>query len=103
MGLGHGSIIEYVSLEMADIRKSAAIFFISIKLGLIKGVGGITVQTGCSYISLLAQSIHLREKNIAGPTERPKSSCFFGSQGRNLRFSMKMMFATAYETSIQPV
>ena len=45
----------------------------------IKSVGGITVQTGCSYTSLLAQSIHLREKNIAGPTERPKSVSFFGS------------------------
>ena len=53
---------------MADIRKSAAIFFISMRPGRIKGVGGITVQTGCSYTSLLAQSIHLREKNIAGPT-----------------------------------
>ena len=64
---------------MADIRKSAAIFFISMRPGRIKGVGGITVQTGCSYTSLLAQSIHLREKNIAGPTERPKSVSFFGS------------------------
>ena len=88
---------------MADIRKSAAIFFISMRPGRIKGVGGITVQpalfhividegvhrikdigsitvqTGCSHITLLAQSIHLREKNIAGPTERPKSVSFFGS------------------------
>ena len=30
----------------------------------------VTVQTGCSCCSLSAQSIHLREKNIAGPTER---------------------------------
>jgi len=32
----------------------------------------ITVQTSCSMESREpAQSIHLREKNIAGPTERP--------------------------------
>ena len=43
--MGHGSIIEYVTLEMADIRKGAAIFFISMRQGRIKGVGGIAVQT----------------------------------------------------------
>jgi hypothetical protein len=54
----------------------------------------VTVQTGSCYSSLTAQSIHLREKSIAGPTERPKSFSFFGSQGSDQRFSMKMMFAT---------
>ena len=54
----------------------------------------VTVQTGCYYITLPAQSIHLHEKSIAGPTERPKSFSFFGSQGSDQRFSMKMMFAT---------
>ena len=29
-----------------------------------------TVQSDCSYISQPTQSIHLREKNIAGPTEK---------------------------------
>ena len=29
-----------------------------------------TIQTGCSYTPSPAKSIHLREKNIAGPTER---------------------------------
>ena len=36
-------------------------------LGLLKKAA---VQTGCSCTSFPAQSIHLREKNIAGPTER---------------------------------
>ena len=30
------------------------------------------VQTGWSLCACPAQSIHLREKNIVGPTERPK-------------------------------
>ena len=37
----------------------------------------VTVQTGCSYVTFQAQSIHLREKNIVGPTERSKSVSFF--------------------------
>ena len=28
----------------------------------------VTVQTGCSYVALPAQIIHLREKNIVGPS-----------------------------------
>jgi len=35
---------------MADIRKSAAIFFISMRPGRIKGVGGIAVQTALFHI-----------------------------------------------------
>ncbi len=35
---------------MADIRKSAAIFFISMRPGRIKGVGGITVQPALFHI-----------------------------------------------------
>ncbi len=54
----------------------------------------VTVQTGCYDSSLTAQSIHLREKSIAGPTERPKGFSLFGSQGSDQRFSMKMMFAS---------
>ena len=61
---------------------------------LIMGLWCVTVQTGCYYSSLTAQSIHLREKSIAGPTERPKGFSLFGSQGSDQRFSMKMMFAT---------
>ena len=38
--------------------------------------------------------IHLREKNIAGQTERSQNAQHFASsQGRDLRFSMKMMHA----------
>ena len=79
-------------------------------------------------------SIHLREKNIAGPTERsrrrwaacisrftldvgraPKCLPFVRARirhlglsptqarGKDLRFSMKMMFAPVIETSLQPV
>ena len=35
---------------MADIRKSAAIFLISMRQGRIKGVGGIAVQTALLHI-----------------------------------------------------
>ena len=38
------------------------------------------------------QSIHLREKNIAGPTERSRNAKHFASsQERDQRFSMKMI------------
>ncbi len=37
---------------------------------------------------------HLREKNIAGPTERSQNALAFCKLGgEDLRFSMKMMFA----------
>ena len=66
MGLGHGSIIEYVSLEMADIRKGAAIFFISMRQGRTKGVGGIAVQTALLHI-VIDEGVH-RIKGIGGIT-----------------------------------
>ena len=58
-------------------------------------------QLGQAYLAFRyrQQIIHLREKNIAGPTERPKSASFFGSQGSDLRFSMKMMFAGGLRNS----
>ncbi len=43
------------------------------------GLWCVTVQTGCSRSSLTAQSIHLREKNIVGPTERSKNAKHFSS------------------------
>ena len=50
------------------------------------------------------QSILLREKNIAGPTERPKNAKhFLRLAGKDLRFSMKMMFAPVHEISEQLV
>ena len=64
----------------------------------------VTVQTGCYCITFPAQSIHLREKSIAGPTERSKSAqALFKLTGQDLRFSMKMMFAPDSGTYRQPV
>ena len=64
----------------------------------------VTVQTGCSYNSLPAENIHLREKNIASPTEISRNAyAFLKIAGKDLRFSMKMMFAPVYETTLQPV
>jgi hypothetical protein len=40
----------------------------------------VTVQTGCSYVMFQAQSIHLREKNIVGPTERSKKRELFSAR-----------------------
>ena len=37
----------------------------------------LTVQTGCYRSSFTVQSIHLREKNIASPTERSKTRSVF--------------------------
>ena len=52
-----------------------------------------------------AESIHLREKNIAGPTERSRK----GGEpplrklgGQDLRFSMKMMLTPDQEVSRSP-
>ena len=39
------------------------------------------------------QSIHLREKSIAYPTERSKMRSILKLAGKDMRFSMKMMFA----------
>jgi len=52
------------------------------------------------------QSIHLREKNIAGPTERSRRGGKLPLRklaGQDLRFSMKMMFVPDSGASIQPV
>jgi len=64
-----------------------------------------TVQTGCAKVASLAESIHLHEKNIAGPTERSRK----GGEpplrklgGQDLRFSMKMMLTPDQEVSRSP-
>ena len=55
-------------------------------------------------IDFRRQSIHLREKNIVGPTERSKNAlAFFKLAEEDLRFSMKMMFAPDYGPRIHPV
>jgi hypothetical protein len=42
----------------------------------------------------LQQNIHLREKNIARPAERSRNAnAFLKLEVKDLRFSMKMMFA----------
>ena len=51
------------------------------------------VQTGCSCSSLSAAKYHLREKSIAYPTERSKMRSILKLAGKDVRFSMKMMFA----------
>ena len=65
----------------------------------------VTVQTGCAESTSPAESIHLREKNIAGPTERSRK----GGEpplrklgGQDLRFSMKMMLTPDQEISLSP-
>ncbi len=64
----------------------------------------VTIQTGYYCITFPVQSIHLREKSIAGPTERSKSAqALFKLTGQDLRFSMKMMFAPDSGTHGQPV
>ena len=84
------STVDFIVCQQKSARK---IVFSKVQF-LESGIWCVTVQTGCYYSSSTAQSIHLREKSIAGPTERPKSFSFFGSQGSDQRFSMKMMFAT---------
>ena len=65
----------------------------------------VTVQTGCAESTSPAESIHLREKNIAGPTERSRKR---GEPplrklgGQDLRFSMKMMLTPDQEVSRNP-
>ena len=92
------STVDFVVCQQEFVGK---IVFSKVQF-LDSGLWCVTVQTGCSRRSLTAQSIHLREKSIAGPTERPKSFSFFGSQGSDQRFSMKMVFAP-YPRSCQPV
>ena len=75
----------------------------SFYLGLLKKAA---VQTGYIATTFPAQSIHLREKNIAGPTERSRRGgkpLLRKLAGKDLRFSMKMMFAPDPGASIQPV
>ena len=70
-------------------------------LGLLKKAA---VQTGCSCTSFPAQSIHLREKNIAGPTERSEDANASSKLAEeNLRFSMKIMFAPAFDILLHSV
>jgi hypothetical protein len=48
------------------------------------------------------QIIHLREKNIAGPTERSEDANASSKLAEeDLRFSMKMMFVPVSETPFQ--
>ena len=52
-------------------------------------------QLGCR-----PQSIHLREKNIVGSTERSEDANASSKLAEeNLRFSMKIMFAPAFDIS----
>ena len=88
------STVDFIVCQQEFIRK---IVFSKVQL-LDRGLWCVTVQTGCSHGSLTAQSIHLREKSIAGPTERPKIFSFFGSQGSDQRFSMKMVIWPYSET-----
>ena len=92
------STVDFVVCQQEFVGK---IVFSKVQF-LDSGLWCVTVQTGCSRRSLTAQSIHLREKSIAGPTERPKGFSLFGSQGSDQRFSMKMVFAP-YPKSCQPV
>ena len=61
-----------------------------------------TVQTGCAKSTSPAESIYLREQNIAGATEKSRK----GGEpplrklaGQDLRFSMKMMLTPDQEVS----
>ena len=57
------------------------------------------LQFGCRQ-----QSIHLREKNIVGPTERSEDTNVSSKLAEeDLRFSMKMMFVPATKTLSQSV
>ena len=65
----------------------------------------VTVQTGCAKSTSPAESIHLREKNIAGPTERSRKGGVPPLRklgGQDLRFSMKMMLTPDQEESRSP-
>ena len=65
----------------------------------------VTVQTGASHCSLFRQQIILlRKKSIVSPTERPENATAFSKLGgKDLRFSMKMMFVPVYGAAVQPV
>ena len=65
----------------------------------------VTVQKGCTNSMSPAESIHLREKNIAGPTERSRKGGEAPLRklgGQDLRFSMKMMLTPDQEISRSP-
>ena len=65
----------------------------------------VTVQKGCTNSMSPAESIHLREKNIAGPTERSRRDgepSLRKLGGQDLRFSMKMMLTPDQEISRSP-
>ena len=59
------STVDFVVCQQEFVGK---IVFSKVQF-LDSGLWSVTVQTGCSRRSLTAQSIHLREKSIAGPTE----------------------------------
>ena len=60
---------------------------------------GMLFQFGCR-----PQNIHLREKNIVGSTERSEDANASSKLAEeNLRFSMKMMFAAAFDILLHSV
>ena len=69
------STVDFIMCQQKSARK---IVFSKVQF-LDNGLWCVTVQTGCSSSSLTAQSIHLREKNIVGPTERSKNAKHFSS------------------------
>jgi hypothetical protein len=70
-----------LSVKEEDLRFSMKMMF---------GCRALTpaaAQAGCSFTSLPEQSIHLHEKNIAGPTERSENALhFLSSQERTCVF-----------------
>ena len=60
---------------------------------------GMLFQFGCR-----PQNIHLREKNIVGSTERSEDANASSKLAEeNLRFSMKIMFAPAFDILLHSV
>jgi hypothetical protein len=57
---------------------------------LVLALRAAAVQAGC-IVQVSQKSIHLREKNIAHPTERSQNVCILLARGKDVRFSMKMM------------
>ena len=75
----------------------AAGFFVG--AGFRNSSDGMLFQFGCR-----PQSIHLREKNIAGSTERSEDANASSKLAEeNLRFSMKIMFAPAFDILLHSV
>ncbi len=68
-------------LSVSDMGYKASIIFKDCCVPDIQKMNSdkivVTVQTGCAWRLKTAQSIHLREKNIAGPTERSKTRMRF--------------------------